>query len=214
MAGRAFFVGNTATLPFTGFGEPAAVGARNSLLRRYAGRFGGRLPEAKRAKAVRETCKYQADLCVTLLAQWRSEEPESVALERFASRTDRSGIELMEALEKFYSDDNGADDEPVLLDKAQAASERYVRHYHHVAPFDGESLLAEWAHCRVSPPSAEQCQEALTKMRSAEPLKDDAELADLLERCQSELKIGRECQRGFDEARALLSEGEVPSGRD
>ena len=63
-----------------------------------------------------------------------------------------------------------------------------------------------------------EIQSFLRLMRSfygaATPLCGDAELADWLDQCRSERKIGRDCQRGFDEARALLSEGVVPSGRE
>src|SRR5262249_40045743 len=48
-AGRAFLVGGTGWLPFTGYGEPARVGAANSLLRRYLERYGADVPEAVRA---------------------------------------------------------------------------------------------------------------------------------------------------------------------
>jgi predicted membrane-bound spermidine synthase len=41
-AGRGFFAGAAAKLPFLGYGEPAQIGHQNSLLRRYLDRFEGR----------------------------------------------------------------------------------------------------------------------------------------------------------------------------
>jgi spermidine synthase len=210
-AGRAFFVGGEATLPFTGFGDAAAVGAQYSLLHRYAERFGGRLPKDQRRLVVKETCKYRPKLCAAMLAQWRVEDPESVALERLAQRASQDGVkpETVEALMDFYSDDKVVDDSPIPAHLARAASERYVSHYHHSAPFNGEPLLELWRRCRVKPPSAVECEQHLKKMRSAQPLKGEAELAGWLDGCSSNLQVGLECRHGAEAARAMLSDGTV-----
>jgi spermidine synthase len=210
-AGRAFFVGGDATLPFTGFGDVAAVGAQNSLLHRYAERFGGRLPEEQRRLVVNETCKYSPKLCAAMLAQWRVEDPESSALERLVNRASASGINLetVEALMDFYSDVPAEDDSPILIHLARAASERYLSHYHHSAAFNSEALLEVWRRCRVKPPTTEQCEEHLGNTRSSSPLKSEGEMADWLDGCSSKLQVGLECQHGADAARAMLSDGKV-----
>ena len=55
-AGRAFFVGSTGSLPFTGYGEAAATGATNSLLKRYLEGLGGEIPERIRQEIASRAC--------------------------------------------------------------------------------------------------------------------------------------------------------------
>jgi hypothetical protein len=81
LAARAFIAGNDVSLQKFANPEGAAIGSRNSLLRRYAGRRDGFLPGEIFEIAIRETYKVQLTAeCVTLVAAWRHMDPESVAL--------------------------------------------------------------------------------------------------------------------------------------
>jgi hypothetical protein len=79
-AARAFFRGDRGQLPALVQSAPAAIGREQSLLRRYAARYGGALPEDLHRRVVEETCEYSLKLCVTLMAEWNAREPGSPAL--------------------------------------------------------------------------------------------------------------------------------------
>ena len=81
-AARAFYRGAGSRVPFTGFGEAARIGARNSLLGRYVRRAGGRLPADQRAAVVGESCSHRTAQCGAFLADWLRERPDSPALRR------------------------------------------------------------------------------------------------------------------------------------
>jgi hypothetical protein len=210
VAGRAFFVGKEGAMPFTGFGNVASIGKQNSLLNRYASRFGGQLPDAERRLVVDETCKHHANLCPAMLAKWRSEDPESENLERLMILAKKNGIDrTMESLVQLYPAEGSADQTPIPFQTAQAASQQYVDYYHHAAAFDAEALLDVWGRCRVKPPSVEQCRAFMANRRGAQPLEDKSQRAEWLKECSSKLQVGLECQEGAESARAMLTDGKV-----
>ena len=77
LAARAFFSGEEGVLPATADLETARIGSRNSLQRRFAARFGGRLPESERGRLVGQLCLHRPRECQTQLAAWIRDVPES-----------------------------------------------------------------------------------------------------------------------------------------
>jgi spermidine synthase len=206
LAGRAFFMRGDTALPFTGGGRAGEIGARNSLLRLYADRFGGRLPEAEREQVLQETCKHMQALCRTLLAQWQLEEPTSPRIAEILDELyERRSLDpvFLATLVGFLRPGADPDTEPLTPARAAELGATFRQHYHHAAPFRREALLDLWQRCRVTPPSAKQCAEAAAAQSSAAPL-DALAKQDWLESCSSTLAIGQECQRGFDAARELI----------
>jgi spermidine synthase len=96
LAARAAFSGAPAAMPATADLETARVGQRNSLQRRFAARFGGRLPEPERGNLVGQLCLHRPRECQTQLAAWIRDVPIQHAgdRDRYAPRgrrEDRSG---------------------------------------------------------------------------------------------------------------------------
>ncbi|MFT5441916.1 MAG: spermidine synthase, partial [Myxococcota bacterium] len=112
VAGRAFFRRGAARLPFTGFGNPATLGTKNSMLRRYIDYRGGKLDDDERLGAVRMACRQSRGFGVTMVAQWMSEAPTSQAYqEALASAVDwiartkpevEDPLELIEQLSALF----------------------------------------------------------------------------------------------------------------
>jgi hypothetical protein len=163
-AARAFFVAREGTLPPSALPAAAAVGARNSLVRKYAATRGG-LPESERAQLVRETCALRPDACVTLLAAWRLDvpvSPERDAAEqwlRSLSLPQPPNLGLQPALMRYYADRFGPVGEGSDLAKlVRSESDRFLSHYHHAVPFRREPLADLFAQCEASD-QAEKCAE-------------------------------------------------------
>ena len=85
-AARAFFAGGYGQLPVTATREPAEVGMRNSLLRRYAAAHGGELTEIERVRVVEETCRTASSQCASLMARWIVETPQSPVRDRMRGK--------------------------------------------------------------------------------------------------------------------------------
>jgi spermidine synthase len=152
-AARAFFAGKNSRLPPTLHGEAARLGAENSLVRRYAARSGGRLPEAFRAQVVDEACHLDGPRCATLFAQWQYENPGSSELPRLLARmrrfpavADQLSPDRLAKLTWLF-DAGTLPDAPYDYKSAARGSRLFVDHYHHAAPFDGQALAAIWSHC-------------------------------------------------------------------
>ncbi|MFT5443355.1 MAG: spermidine synthase, partial [Myxococcota bacterium] len=182
-AGRAFFRGGTAELPFSGYGVPAQVGRRNSLLRRYAIRKGGELPERERERVIIETCRAHGKTCRALLAEWMSEAPHSPGFKRTRKRV----AELVEV--KHQRLDNRKPSSPAVEDlafvsrlfqsnrsgsaprtnrassvaQAQKATREYIDGYVHASPFAPAALLATWSSCSPSSSEPNACAEGKAK---------------------------------------------------
>ena len=82
MAGRAFFRRDTASLPFTGFGEAGRIGRKNALLRRHIDYLGEAYGEAEREAAIRQACVQSRGFGVTMVAEWANESPTTSSFDR------------------------------------------------------------------------------------------------------------------------------------
>jgi hypothetical protein len=153
-AARAFFRGGIARLPRYVRPPHTGVGARNSLLRRYAAQPDGRLPEAVLEEAARETCRNHRWVeCATLLARWQHDHPGSSRLEQelAQSRAEASATPLLDPgrlrlLGSLFDRDGAAEGE-VPPARAARTTELFVQHYHYAAPFDRGALESIWSRC-------------------------------------------------------------------
>lgn len=170
-AAQAFFVARESSLPPSASPAAAAVGARNSLVRRYTAARGG-LPEAERAEIVRETCGLRPDACVTLLAAWHIDVPVSPERDgvehwiRGSSLPQPPDLSLQPALMRFYADrfDPGAEGID-LAELARTESDRYLTYYHHAVPFQRGPLVDLFARCEGSE-QAEKCTQVRREVES------------------------------------------------
>jgi predicted membrane-bound spermidine synthase len=162
-AARAFFRGGVATLPSFVDPESAAVGTRNSLLRRHAANAEGRLPEAALADAVVEYCRYnRIEECAAFLARWSRDYPDSPRLTAalYDARQEVREPELLSErnlalVARLYGGANGAApgaSRPLV--RAGRSTQRFLRYYHHAVPFDRRVLAEAWSECRT-----ELCEE-------------------------------------------------------
>jgi len=227
-AGRAFFRGGFGFLPFSGYAAPAEIGARNSLLRRYIARIGGRLPDLLRERVFSEACRAHGPVCYTILAQWMNEDPASPAFQRSAARwrqavergkqIERSGQRLFEVPENlavmsalFDHVEMSAEENAtsfLYLRTAKQASREFEKFYFHAAPFRADTLRTIWSRCGELVPNEADCRERVTRdPRSTE----DPERETAFERCMQMLTPGRACFQGSRHANALLTHG-VPTG--
>jgi predicted membrane-bound spermidine synthase len=155
-AARAFFRGRVAEMPRFERPESAAVGARNSLLRRYGQDAQGRWSEAVLEDAASEYCRYERFAeCATFLARWKHDHPDSTRLAEALAGARRAGMDP-----ELVSDDNLTrigwlyDHGDALQEvrrpllRATRTTRRFHRFYHHAVPFDRERLAAVWRECR------------------------------------------------------------------
>ncbi len=169
-AGRAFFQGLAGALPFTGFGRPAEVGTRNSLLQRYKDRSGGVLSEADYAALAGATCALRTDRCAAVLADWGLHHPGSPALARataegpandaFGGPVGSRTVTELRALLLRGGPPLPAEIDPKL---GQQATDAFERFYQYGLDFDGARLLALWERCRAP---AQACEEGRTKAQA------------------------------------------------
>jgi hypothetical protein len=155
-AGRAFFMGARAFLPFTGFGEPARAGARNSLLRRYLARFGtAGAPDGVYAALAEEACAHRSDRCTAVLADWGLRHPGSQELAeavnrlgpgtvRFGSPVSAETVREVRAL--LVGGSAGLGEVTPAL--AQRWTDTFRDQYDHAFAFDAPRLLGRWQGCR------------------------------------------------------------------
>jgi spermidine synthase len=163
-AARAFFLGGQAVLPRFATPAGAEIGRRNSLLRRHAAAPDGSLPEDALDAAATEACRVgRYAECATFVALWLRERPDSARLEeRLAEvrRQDESavtlGTEQLERIGRLFGDGREASDgagtpagRATAFARARAATQRFLRHFHHAAPFDRRSLKALWRRCHT-----------------------------------------------------------------
>ena len=223
-AGLAFFKGERADIPFTGFGAAGKTGARSSLIRRYALRFRGRLPDETRAKVILKTCEVHAHRCQTLLAQWIAKPSDSATFrqtyetiatrvedaerhDHSGRRADRSAMQLMSTMIDT-APTAPSERHPVEFDVAKRANALFVDFYHHAAPFAGDALLDLWSRCVESSPSPQACRERLGLVASGKLA--DADRARIRE-CRRERSPGPRCRAGAEAARALVERGIHPT---
>jgi predicted membrane-bound spermidine synthase len=168
MAARAFITGTTLPLPIFAAPESAAIGFKNSLLRRYVGGEEGPLPEEISEIAIREVCEVeQIAECVTLLAAWWHNDPDSEALNALIAELqsefsfgDMLGVDSLASIARFFGG------QPLArlqgqrsLVRAQQLSELYQTYFHYAIPFDRGVLRTAWGNC-----SAKGCANALRRV--------------------------------------------------
>jgi predicted membrane-bound spermidine synthase len=173
-AARAFFVAQEGPLPPSASAAAAAAGARNSLLRRYAALRGG-LQDLEWSQLVRESCDMSPAACVTLLAAWAKERPDS---------SDRTGVlqwirtggaegpfrpidlSLVSPLMRLYGDDYpGPLTDAELPRIAREQSDRFQAYFHHAVPFHRAALASLFARCEGTE-KAEECAQIRADVES------------------------------------------------
>jgi hypothetical protein len=166
LAARAFFSGGRGALPLTATPAAARRGAANSLLRRLSARRGGRLPEEARRRLVTEVCEHRGNECLTLLAHWAHEVPDSPARSEFVAKirerpaaAARTKLALLEPLSRLYGTALEVESKQVLS-AAKRATQHFSTYYHHAAPFSRELLAGLWRRCGFDPSQQLRCLEA------------------------------------------------------
>jgi len=139
LAARAFFRHESANIPSSFSTEAAAVGSENSLLRRYAARFAGGLPDSIRVEVLKEVFKYQPKLAPALLAQWDLDHPESEQTAPFRLDAGRTGVDATDfpRLKFLLRPDPQSVPACVAMPRVAQLFEEY---YNHAAPFDRQAL--------------------------------------------------------------------------
>jgi spermidine synthase len=219
LAGRAFFRGTRTGIPFTGSGEAAEAGARNSMLRQHRSVAGGELSEADRMKLVSEACRYQPAPCAVLLAEWQRDAPESKTMSdvrRWAAT--KPGMQELADPERLNEigellGGDGTLTGTVSPERARRATEDFRSLYTHGAPFDPERLIGIWSRCREGARSQAECRERVARAQAASPLATRSKLETIFRSCRESASVGRVCQAGLDEARALVR-GEPAPGSE
>jgi spermidine synthase len=170
LAAQAFFRGGVATIPK--FVQPRSVnvGAKNSLLLRYANRRGG-IQEDVLEAATRETCRLaRAVECGTFFAYWRHTHPDSERLSAALARARNpdpnqsmvhesmmreSIVGITDAklsgLAGLYGAKSEIRGRP--LPRAVRTTTDYVTHFQYAVPFERSVLESAWAKC-TGPPCA------------------------------------------------------------
>jgi hypothetical protein len=166
LAARAFFSGGLGALPPTATPAAARRGAANSLLRRLSARRGGRLPEQARARLLTEVCEYRGNECLTLLAHWAHEVPNSPARQRLVAKiretpslAKRTRLALLEPLSRLYGTAGEVESKQALR-VAKQATQHFSTYYHHAAPFSRELLAQLWRRCESDPSQQRRCLRA------------------------------------------------------
>jgi predicted membrane-bound spermidine synthase len=154
-AARAFFRGDEADLPKYADPESARVGARNSLVRLYAGEGGIREPLLE--EVTRETCGLNRTAeCATLFAAWKRDYPRSERLSAaladlrrdFPDEPELKDDNLDRLIPLFGAGANVAAAARPLI-RANRVSQRFLYYYHYPVPFDRRVLENVWSHCKL-----------------------------------------------------------------
>jgi len=215
-AGRAFFRRDTAILPFTGHGEAARVGAKNALLRRHFDFQGEHLGDNQRAAIVEQSCFQSRGYCVTLVADWMRENPESEAFDRARAsahawferhRPEDDAVSVLESLSGLF-DQTSSVTALTTPETAWELTELYADFYYHAAPFDPAALEHAWSNCRERSKTREQCRSEVSpdSAKAVDLLREgDRSIEDYIERCMEQRFEGPKCREGALEARKVLA---------
>jgi hypothetical protein len=165
-AGRAFFRGGMAALPPTLQPAPAAIGAENSLLRRFAALSGGRLSDDAYHRIVAEACENNPNPCATLMAGWMRDVPSSPARDALLAERRAQGVfaahladaRLRHLIELLGGPGSDAAPSP---SQAKLLTDLYVGYFHHGAPFRRDALARIWQQCRPNRPGDGSCARGL-----------------------------------------------------
>jgi SAM-dependent methyltransferase len=152
-AGRGFFTGAQARLPFLGHGEAAHVAAQHSLLHSFLVRAasGGAPEETVWRTMITRSCGLLMPECPTWLAAWaRTAEPTAVRAE--IARLRGTGVPAAwlgaVPLLRFLLEDGAANLSPRSPHELARDSDAFFLHYAYALPFDPQRLVALWRRCR------------------------------------------------------------------
>jgi len=218
IAGKAFYRRAQGHIPFTGYGEPARIGAKNSMWRRYLDYVGGRLPDEERSAVIEATLGYGRPHGISMLAKWMAESPDSPEF-RTAHQSalmwlrrnikdvnDPEGI--LEDLRTLYGENQPGIGKSLNAEDAWRLSEAYTSFYFHGAPFNEQALRGAWARCQNQIRSEEACRarvaiEAKSNLKMM--LGDEASFEKSVRSCMREARAGPQfCQHGEQQAAKLL----------
>ena len=146
-AGRGFFVGHEGPLPFTGYGEPAEVGAANSLLGRYLASLSGAPLAAARREIAHRACAQILPGCRALAAAWALSEPDPAAYETLSQGLEPIDPSVVRRIRGFLATSPPDSQGPIAPAAALELTKLYMSEYSHAAPFQPEALLEVWEHC-------------------------------------------------------------------
>jgi hypothetical protein len=175
-AARAFFTGAYGHLPSSAPLEAARTAQRNSLLQRYMARRGGRLPPGVRARMVEHVCSAaRTSVCVTMLAQWRHDQPDSPArarLERELRENLPNGLglrdlEMVDSVSRLFGSEPSSADAAVSLEEAREATTLFAAYYYQGAPFSRRALAEIWSRCQGKPGAPRGCPRARAQASAA-----------------------------------------------
>jgi hypothetical protein len=172
-AARAFFLGQDVELPRFAAAAPAAVGARNSLLRRESGLDQGPVPEALLHTLADETCRRARPIeCATILARYLADHPDSEHVKALLAVTRKYRIlplnlEDLGPLEDLYA--RGEAQRSTLpaqdaVTQAHVLTDNFLRFYHHALPFDRAVVDRAWERC-MRPGQLEACRSGSQRAR-------------------------------------------------
>jgi spermidine synthase len=158
-AGRAFFVGNQGTLPFTGYGEPAQVGSVNSLAHRYFENRDGADPEPIRAALATRSCYQRLPGCGAYAASWSQMQPKSEEFRTFAATIQsRNGPLFMPRMRVLLGTPPANPKQRIRPAVAVDLTRLFMEEYAHGAPLEPSALLGFWERCGLSPAGESACQ--------------------------------------------------------
>ena len=156
-AAKAFFLGRQSWLPTLASPAHREVSLRNSLLIRYAASEAV-LPERVLEAATYELCRLgRTQQCATLFARWQLDRPGSPRLKsalaevrQHGSRTasQEIGRGKLKRLQMLFDGKIPDVKEAARAQQAETLTERFLRYYHHVVPFDRRVVEAAWRRCR------------------------------------------------------------------
>lgn len=167
-AGRAFFVGQQGDLPFTGYGEPAEVGAANSLVRRLAERSDGQDAAAVQSEVASRTCYQRLPGCGAYVGWWGNASPSSDDYQTLvASLQQRNGPLFVRRMRALSNGRGLQNTNRIRPEAALELTQLFMNEYAHGAPLDPSALLNIWQRCGINPTGQAACRPGL---RAAEHL--------------------------------------------
>ena len=211
-AGRAFFRRDSAQLPFTGHGDAARVGAKNSLLTRYIDLKGGQLDDEERAAVITQSCRQSHPFCVTLTADWLREGPVSSQFDQAygqaidwlaRNRPESDAASLIEELAGLFDVDSAVTASTTPA-SAWKLTELFADFYYHVSPFDPTAIRTAWSNCGERNKTRERCMKEVSQdsKKSLElPMTSEADI----EACMKQRFGGPICNEGSLEAEKVLA---------
>jgi hypothetical protein len=161
-AGRAFFVGHQGELPFTGYGEPAEVGAANSLVRRLVARSNGDGVVAIQRDVASHSCYERLPGCGAYVGWWAGAKPGT---EEFQTLSDtlnqRNGPLFVRRMRYLANERTTHLTNRIRPEAALEMTQLYMKEYAHGAPLDPSALLEFWQRCGLNPVGQTNCRPGL-----------------------------------------------------